>query len=528
MIVDVGGQLLEFPDSMTPDEIKAVLRRKFPAPVKETYDPTEGMSYGERLAAGAGSFLADRALGVKQMLGMATEQDAKDKEALDAPLLERSGAGVGRFLGGASLPVLAAMSAPGAATYAGAATIGGLLGLTDPVSEGDMTTERAKNTGLSALFGLLGQGAGNVIGSAIVKRGASAAAKAQSQAVANATKDATTKAGQALGYVVPPTHANPTMMNRLLEGLAGKLTTGQLAAEKNQAVTDLVVKRAIGIADDQPLTVGAVESVRKAAGQAYEALKGFGSPFKADKQYIDDLAQISSKSGLLGREIPELATKDVDQFVGAFARQEMGPDVAIEAIKKLRFDARALFKSDDPQKVAMAQASKKVADAIEGMIERNLAATGDDALLSQFRQARELIAKTHTVEDALTEGTGHVAARKLASQLAAGKPLSGELKDVAAFAQAYPKATQEITSSMPGISPLDFYGSGIVAAGAQNPLPLLYPLARIGARQGILSAPYQRAMTAPKYSGGELEQLLGGLLKKSSPVLGPLVYGSQQ
>lgn len=494
------------------------------------YDPTEGMSGLEKFVAGIGQGAHSQYQGTGQLLGLIGQDEVRATRDQDAALLASGWGKAGSFLGKMAAPIVAAMTVPAASTVAGGAAIGGMLGLAEPVAEGNVAQGKALSGLLGAAGGAAGQKVGNLIGGKVADHAAKRAAEAQARAVANATKDATTQTGIGLGYVVPPTHANPTMTNRLLEGLAGKLTTGQAAAEKNQAVTDAVAKRVLGIADDQPLTVGAVESVRKSAGQAYESLKGFAQPFKADTQYIDDLAKISGETGALSREIPELASKDVDEFIGAFARQDFAPPVAVEAIKKLRANAKSLFKSDDPQKVAMARASRQIADSIEGLIERNLAASGDDALLASFKQARELIAKSYTIEDAINEGTGHVIARKLASQLAAGKPLSGELKDAAKFAQAYPKATQEVTSSMPGISPLDYYGSGAAAVASGNPLPLLFPAARMGARSGLLSPAYQKAMTKPNYSAGELEGLLSGLLSKSGGLAGmstPLIYGNQ-
>lgn len=495
-------------------------------------DPTEGMGYGERVAASAMMGLTDQVQGLGQALGLVSQDEIRERETRDAPLRARSGSGVGSFLGKTAAPVLAAMVAPGAATYAGAATIGGLLGLANPVAEGDVLTGKALSTAVGIGGGLLGQAGGNALAAGLTNRAARKAAEAAAQRVSDATKNATTRAGQGLGYVVPPTHANPTMTNRVLEGLAGKLDTQQQAAGQNQVVTDQIAKRAIGLLDDQPLSVEAVKAARKTAGQAYEAIRSRGTPFAADRQFIDDLAEISTQNGVLAREIPELASKDLDDVVTAFAKQEYSPAGMVEVLKKLRSDAKAMFRSDDPAKQAMARAYRGLSDALEGLVERNLEQSGDEALLASFRNARELIAKTHTIENALNEGSGHVIARKLAGELSRGTPLKGDLKTAAQFAQTYPRATQEVTTSMPGISPLDFYGAGGASAILGNLAPMLFPVARMAARSGLLSKPYQAAMTTPKYTAGGLEELLAGLLsspggKGAAAALGPLIYGQQ-
>ncbi len=526
-----GVILANVPEGTTKDAIAAKAIKAGLATAQDLFPPTEGMGGTEKVLAGAVSKLGDWAQGAQQLVpGLISQEEIQAKQALDAPLRNDPWGKAGAIVGAVGAPVAAAMTLPGAATVGGGAAIGATMGLLEPVAEGSVAAGKAIQSGIGGLLGGAGNKAGQVIGKKLVQRAANKAATAAASKVANATKDATTQAGQQLGYVVPPTHANPTMLNQMLEGAAGKLTTGQLAASKNQSITDAVAKRALGIADDQPLSLGAVEAVRKQAGQAYEALKSLPGKFATDAQYADDLALISQRNGILAQEFPELATKNVDEIVASFSKPEFSPAGTVEAIKKLRADARTMFKSDDPAKKAAASAYRSIADAMEGVIERNLANSGDDALLTSFRSARELIAKAHTVEDALNEGTGHVIARKLGSQLAAGKPLSGELKQAAKFAQAYPKATQEVSSSMPGWSPLDLYGGGGLSIASSSPLPMLFPAARAAARHGILSAPYQAAMTAPKYSAGGLEQMLGGLL--GSPIArtlgaasGPLVYG---
>lgn len=528
-----GVILKNVPEGTTKDAIATKALKAGLITAQELFSPTEGMSGFDKFAAGAGKGLMDLVQGGGQALGLVDQQSLREREARDAPLMESGSATAGNFAGKVAAPIVAAMTVPGAATVVGGAAIGAGMGLLEPVTQGDVLEGKATNTAIGGLLGGAGQKVGNFIGGKIGQRAAQKAAEAEAMAVANATKDATTKAGQALGYTVPPTHANPTLLNRTLEGMAGKLTTAQMAAEKNQAVTDLVAKRAIGIADDAPLSLQAVEGKRKAAYKAYEALKSYPASFKIDAGYADDMARLTQQNGVLSQEFPEFAAKNIDEIVANATKPEYSPAGAVELVKKLRSDAKTLFKSSVPDDLAAARTKRGIADALESLIERNLAQTGDDALLAEFRAARELIAKTHTIEDALNEGTGRVVSRKLAGKLAKGDPLKGDLKDAALFAQAYPRATQEVTSSMPGISPLDFYGSGAMAMGTSNPLPLLYPAVRMGVRAGLLSPRYQAAMTQPKYVGGGTDRILAGLLSSragsgASSALGPLIYGSQQ
>jgi hypothetical protein len=147
-----------------------------------------------------------------------------------------------------------------------------------------------------------------------------------------------------------------------------------------------------------------------------------------------------------------------------------------------------------------------------------------ERMLKQFRDSRKLMAKTYSVEKSLNQGSGDVVASKLAGQLARGKPLSGELLDIAKFAQSYPKAAQNVATigSQPGISPLDFVSGGLYAGvGAAGggalgggegagvgTLAGLVPLLRGPARNAILSKQLQSLLINPQNYGMTLQDLL--------------------
>jgi hypothetical protein len=57
-----------------------------------------------------------------------------------------------------------------------------------------------------------------------------------------------------LGYVIPPTQANPSMLNRTIEGIAGKLSTAQNASARNQQITNELAAKSLGLPIDTPIT----------------------------------------------------------------------------------------------------------------------------------------------------------------------------------------------------------------------------------------------------------------------------------
>jgi hypothetical protein len=138
-------------------------------------------------------------------------------------------------------------------------------------------------------------------------------------------------------------------------------------------------------------------------------------------------------------------------------------------------------------------------------------------MLRDFREARQLIAKTYSVEKALNPTTGNIDALKLASELKKGKPLSGGLKDIADFAAQFPKASQRIEGmgSLPQTSPLDWGLGAVTSAATSSPLGLLTVGARPAARSLVLSKPVQDRLLQKQTQQG----LLGAMLSSDEAAL---------
>lgn len=302
------------------------------------------------------------------------------------------------------------------------------------------------------------------------------------------------QAARESGYVVPPATANPSVVNKVLESIGGKAATAQEAAVKNQGITDALAKKSVGLKDVDQLVEGVLPTIRKEAAQAYEPIRGVGV-MRADSQYAKDLDNILAKTTTAAKSFPGLARNEIDDLVKNARVKAFDSASALDAIGLLRENADKAFRTGDK---ALGKAYKSVSEAMEGAIERSLSRRGEDgnALLGAFRQARQLIAKTYTVEGALNPTTGQVNARKLASDLGKGKPLTKELKQVAQFAQAFPEAAPIVKGS-PAVSALDTgIGAGSAAATGQ-PWWLVYPLLRQGARKALLSKAGQSALIDP-------------------------------
>lgn len=380
-------------------------------------------------------------------------------------------------------------------------------------------------------------------------------------------RDATLKASQAAGYVVPPSTTNPTLGNKIMESVGGKIATAQDAAAKNAEITNDLAKRTLGLHPDAPLTEGALQALRSDASPAYEAIKGAGA-MQSDATYEKALDGLVSKYQGASKSFPGLVNDQVSKLVESLKQPTFEADSAVDATKVLRESASKAYSQGDK---ALGSAYKNASNALESLMERNLAGRVEKAslpttadainaqlaalskraqslpedlplddpkmqaieksynalkeqltkvggeiklepgvslaeqqknsakaaeLLSNFRNSRQLIAKTYSVGNALNPATGNVSAVKLAQQLSKGKPLSNELRTAAEFGQAFPKAAAAITDSGSVRNTDVILGAG-TSAMSHDPKYLPYPFLRMAMRKGLLSkAGQMRAVPA--------------------------------
>lgn len=293
----------------------------------------------------------------------------------------------------------------------------------------------------------------------------------------NAARDATLAEGRDAGYVVPP----DTSMFR---GLAGKAALRQEAIVRNQEVTNSLARKAVGLPDDVPLTPGALEQKRSQLSAPYKALSA-----------ID----------------PEAAT-------------------VLQQIRETRAEANGWYKAYDrdpkPPYQKRAERLSAKADSLETYLDEIAVNAGKPELVPAMKEARKNIAKTYDVERALNKGDGNIDAHIIGNMFDNGKPLSGELKTIGKFDQAFRRYTTEASRiEAPGGSALTpIAATGLGMGGHATGLgwaPAGVALAGGPARSLLLSDLYQspRSYTPP----------LG--LRATSPFFdeaSPLFLGSSQ
>ena len=415
--------------------------------------------------------------------GLAKAASAIPGVASKAPLLINALRSGGMTLGGTTGSRLADM---GLRMAAGGATGGASAGLINP-------EDAATGAVIGAVMPPAIQGAaaaGQAIGRKASEKYAEALAKFNRQAPLRATLKEAVDAG----YVVPPNMVNPSTKNAIIESFSGKQATSQLASVRNQDVTEKLVRQSLGLADDAPLTKGALEQIRKIEGGAYQ------------------------KVG----ELSDQAASD------------------LEALKQARNDAQAWFnaynRSASPADLAKAKEFRDTATALESALEQHAQDAGKPELIPALKAARQQIAKTYTVQRALNEASGTVNAKVLGRMYEKGTPLSGGLETAGKFASSFPsvaQAPQQMGSpaahNLRSMASLLMGGGGAAAAGPAGLAAGVLPFAAGPASRAVMfRQSAQKALanqTAPSMSkAAQLAMMLQNpeiqqMLARSAPAI---------
>lgn len=319
------------------------------------------------------------------------------------------------------------------------------------------------------------------------------------------------------GYTLPPSQTNPSLTNKVIESLSGKIKTNQAAALRNQEVTNNMAKKALGIPQDQPLTVDTLKTLRAGAGSAYDNLAAIGE-VRPGPEYAKRLDKIVEPYVKAAQGFPDVRPNPIIDEIRNLKSDLFSAEAGISQIRVLRESADTAYAAGNK---ALGKAYKDAAGAIEDALEAQAKQMGSaipQEILKEFRDARKLIAKTYSIERALNDASGNVVATNLAAQLKRGAPLESELRSIARTAQAFPKSVQSVdqmAQSLP-LSPLDI-GTAVIGYGTLGPFGTAGLVARPAARGMIMSSPYQSILGRP---GGVMasqvrtpeELLTGGLL----------------
>lgn len=310
------------------------------------------------------------------------------------------------------------------------------------------------------------------------------------------------------GAVFPPSTINPTVANKIIESIGGKVGTQQDASLANMPWADTMARKALGMDPKAEITPQALDEIIKGASAAKgKIIAASGEAVKLDPTHGEGIAKILDPYRQAAEELGDSFGNPTLVKAGeAIDKSQITPKVAVGAVEKLRDQAQMAFRQGDK---TTGVAFKGLATNLENAIDRHLINTGSKNVVDEYRAARELQAKAYDVKDALNPVTGHVDANVLKR----ADYLSGELKTVADAANIAPKAFKQIADSG-SVRNTDILTGGLAAVMEKQPGFLLYPLARQAVRAGMLSNKGQNFMMGqPRglFSAPQAAPSIGGL-----------------
>lgn len=313
----------------------------------------------------------------------------------------------------------------------------------------------ATEVGMTAAMGALGGVGGR---GAAAQRQAVAAEKAAQQAKADKLEAPKLEAAQQArdaGYVLTPSTAGGGKLSRKIEGLADEPKLAKLASEKNAQVTNDLVRKDLGLADDTPLSRDELARVRAEEGKAYDAVKDAGT-IQVGKEWQRKLDVIAQSYDTAAESFEHRSDKPFSKVLDGLRgrkdaegnlvpRTGFSATAAVEEVKLLRNDADKAYRAGDK---ALGRVYRDMAQALDDAMDTHLqreAKTRPEMAdaVARYRDARTRIAKTYLAEKALNDASGDIDAAVYARELKKGAPLSGDALTVARFAQKFPRLAQK-------------------------------------------------------------------------------------
>ena len=217
------------------------------------------------------------------------------------------------------------------------------------------------------------------------------------------------------GLMPDPSISNPRGLNKAMVKFAGQSQSQALFRKHNQLRADAIAREELGLAADAPLTADVIKEKRLDLGRPYEEIANINTQAK---QVLDDLKDKRSE-----------VRKAWDSFSSS------------KGDSKLKKEAVALSKE---------------ADVIEDNLEKIVIASGNKALLDEFKTNRAKLAKLHVFDISLSAngGRGYNGAGLDIGIIAdMNDPMrgnfTGKLKTLADFASINENVTRNTTVSSP-------------------------------------------------------------------------------
>lgn len=311
---------------------------------------------------------------------------------------------------------------------------------------------------------------------------------------------------QRLGIALSPENIQPTIGPKTLSAIAGQRGTDAIAtANKNQirkvAINELGLPETTQFDSKTPFN-----EARMRVSQPYSEVRKLPT-MVADETILTSLDQLRPDKSLIGSQKQARSTNAI--INDAIEKTTTGLDGAevLKNIQSLRNRAQKTYnnKSADLAALDAADTNLAIANVLESMIETNIT---NPKLLSEFRQARQKMAKTYAYEGATDFNTGMIDVNKLSRITAKDNAMTGDIAALGKIAGNFPeafttKATESALSApritRSGIGGATGGGLGYQLGGVTGSIVGTALGALAGEGAGILAA---RRLASPEYQAG--------------------------
>ena len=308
--------------------------------------------------------------------------------------------------------------------------------------------------------------------------------------------------GKRYGLVMPPAQSNPTVGNKARGVLKGENTTEANAAltAQNVAKIDEIMRYDTGIPTNVALTSKDPFVATRAKHEGpYNQIGqmgtlAFDNPLDVALKKLEVSPSVTEKAAAYNGRLDTL--RDLVQtgnFDGA---------TALRDIRNLRDASAGAWKAGDTLEAKFARG---MADAIEGVVERNMKNPRE---IQKFKDARKQMAKIYAWEDTVNFNTGKIDPMQIAKVTGSesGK-FTGALNDIGKFAGNFPSAVStsqglagQARLARSGLGGMAGFGIGSMAGmGFEGSLvgAALGEVAGAAGRRGVLSEAAQRRAMPP-------------------------------
>lgn len=240
-----------------------------------------------------------------------------------------------------------------------------------------------------------------------------------------------------------PAVSNPTKANRAKGMLIGNADVNTSISKANDLRVIEIVKGELGLPQTiKKLDQAAYNTAREQISPPYNAIRAIPALTDDTGAVVQQLRNLQSDPLIGGKNADKKITGLIDEAIDTVSAGRSGERI-LKNIEQLRQDANNIYGSlERPDRIqrSVADASKGIANALEGLIDQHLTRVGDTTLLRDFQAARQRMAQTYAYEKATDFNTGRVDPLVLAKITRGDNAFTGRLADLGQVAGTFPEA----------------------------------------------------------------------------------------